>query len=241
MYRPFSRLARLGAGLLAGATIALALPYASLAEDRDAGPAMATSEDPDDMTVGTEDPDSLVTGTEDSDDMTVGTENPDDMLTGTLNPDDLLATTENPDDMVVETTDIADLPAARKDPAEAQAREETEAGPDAAKQQVYSFAPSGADGSAAEGSSRGSWEAKLATTKARLDGARRDAERWNAAYSRAVTSNEPRGQARAEIVAKRDEAQEEVKDAEKELAAVSTAARRAGVNPMMIEGLAGAH
>ena len=66
MYRPFSCLVRRGAAVLAGATIALALPYASLAEDRDTGPAMATSEDPDDMTVGTEDPDSLVTGTEEA-------------------------------------------------------------------------------------------------------------------------------------------------------------------------------
>jgi hypothetical protein len=69
----------------------------------------------------------------------------------------------------------------------------------------------------------------LATSKARLDAA-------NAAYSRSITRDEPRGQARADIIETRDAARAEYSTARCQLPALVESAREAGVEADVIRG-----
>jgi hypothetical protein len=69
----------------------------------------------------------------------------------------------------------------------------------------------------------------LAASKARLDAA-------NAAYSRSITRDEPRGQGRADIIATRDAARAEYSAARCQLPALVENAREAGVEADLIRG-----
>lgn len=236
-----SALFRLSSALCFVALLGFALPDPASAGDRNAGPAMATSGDPDDYTVEAGDPDDHRAESGDPNDHRAESKDPDDMVVESEDPDSLLTTSKDPDDMVVDSTDLGDLkraapPAAPGSNRNALGEPQREQQPSG--HEVRTFAPHHSSDS---GSAGGSWEGKLAVTKARLDSARRDVEHWDAEYSRATDSDGVRGQARAEIISKRDQAHARVSEAQQELHAIAASARRAGVNPMIIDSFTGSH
>lgn len=234
---------------LVGALLSLAA-LESHAGDRDAGPARATSHDPDGLVVEAGQMDSRLTKSRGPDGLTTKAGNPDDRRARSGNSDDDLTTSENPDNLVVESTNVDDLPWAQRpsparsanpaNPAKSRAHDDRQAvrpATGASNDRVYSFTPS-APGASGDGHAGGSWEGQLAVAKARLDGARRDAERWDAAYQRLPASSTS-GQQRADIDTRRRKANAEIEEARAELDRLATEAERAGVSPTMIRGLIG--
>jgi hypothetical protein len=222
---------RWAGAVVAAVAIGWSAPGTVWAEDRDADPEMATSGDPDEQRARSLGPDSSLAESEDSDDRTEQAEDSDDRLVGSEDSDDRLGRSRDVDTEPGRSEDLGDLPNAAPAPAPAP--------PDGSAQRATTIAPSRSGGEGEAGESAGNWEGRLAQARARLDRAQRDLERWTEAYTRAINTGYPRGDARARIVTERDRAQTALDAAREELADTAESARRAGVNPMIIEGFTG--
>jgi len=89
--------------------ISLLLASGAAANDRSGEPAMAETEDPDEMVGHSEDPDEMEGRSFDPDAFEVESEDPDDLTGHSEDPDDMLAEAEDPDEMEGRSHDLSDL------------------------------------------------------------------------------------------------------------------------------------
>ena len=164
------------------------------AQDVFGEPARAETENPDNMVVGSQDPGDMLAGTETPGSLS-GRTVPLPDATPTLSPSELVAPTQSPGPLQSQTTSLSSLPEARQ--ADAAAEREVQ---ERVQAEQPVFAPP---------TSAGDAQARLADAKSNL-------ERANAAVGKMLQRNYPRGEARAQIYAEQQDAQQAVENASAE-------------------------